>query len=81
MAAKTEKELSESLRALWLKAVAAIAGHSQAGAGVSDGAPTVAAGRGDEKQIDKEKFFQHFYCADRGHEGAARNQKGPETRH
>ena len=28
----------------------------------------------------KKSFLQHLNCIDRGHEGAARNQKGPETR-
>ena len=69
MAVKTEKDLSQGLRALWLKAVAAIemrnlgyaifasAGTPEAGARVPDWPSTIATRRSDEKQIGEEKFF------------------------
>src|SRR6266436_686645 len=57
-----------------------LAGDSQARASVSHGPRTIAARRGNKKQIVKEKLFQHLNCADMGHEGAESNQKGSETR-
>ena len=92
MAVKTEKELSESLRALWLKAVSAIELRNFGYAisllqEILKQEPEFLTGRQLLRRAEvtksksaKKRFFQHLDGVYRRDEGATRTQKGSETR-
>ena len=89
MAVKTEKELSESLRALWLKAVSAIELRNFGYAisllqEILKQEPEFLTGRQLRRRTEvtktksaKKKLFQYLNGIDRHHEGAAGTQKRP----
>src|ERR1700730_1618658 len=92
MPLKTEKELNETQRALWLKALAAmelrnfgyaislLQGNSETRAAVSNRPAIVAPRRGRETKGRQEKSLQYLDGTDRGDEGAARNKKNAAAR-
>ena len=90
MTVKTEKELTENQRALWLKAMAAIElrnfGYAisplqnfKTGAEVLDGPAVVAPRRNCETARQQEELLQHLDRADRGDESAARESRKRRT--
>ena len=91
MSVKTERELSESLRALWLKAVSAIELRNFGYAisllqEILKQEPEFLTGRQLLRRTEvtkiksvKKSFFQHLDRADRRDESATGDQKGPEA--